>query len=122
MVLALLSSVVILNVRTAEYNKWAPAPGIIQEREQLRKLRDRVYYSFDTGSQICSGNDVIHRDVHTPPAGSEITVWYDTEDPSRNAYGSKPSAQYDSWAPFFLALPLSAGAFLFNLRKDRIGN
>lgn len=118
LVLALLCSMVILNVRTAEYNGWLPAEGILQDRVQLRKLKDRIHYTFIVdGTEYC-GSDIIRRSIHTPPKGTAVTVWYDSDDLSRTSYGSKPSAEFDSLAPIFLAVPLSAGVLLMRLQRD----
>ncbi len=116
---ALLCSAVILNVRTIEYLGWYSTEGVLQERVQLRSLKDRVYYTFTLDGTTYNGSDVLHRHVHTPPKGSAITVWYDSDDYTRTSYGSRPSAEFDSWAPFFIAVPLSCGILLLNMRRDK---
>jgi len=118
LILAMLCSAIILNVRTIEYLGWYSTEGVLQERVQLHSLKDRIYYTFTLDDTTYNGSDVLHRDVHTPPTGSVITVWYDADDYTRTSYGSRPSAEFDSWAPFFIAVPLSCAILLQNVLRD----
>lgn len=119
MAAALLGSVFILHYKTADYSRWQPAQAVIEQRIQLRSLKDRVYYSFELDGAVLEGSDLLHRHEKTPPAGSVVRVWFDPADPKRTSLWNRPSAEFDSWAPVFIALPLSFGVLMLGLKRER---
>lgn len=107
MLIAAIASCVIFRLNTEKYSAWRETPGVVIEIEQLRKLKDRVYYTYEVEGEIYSGSEVVSRDSHSNAknTGDEITVWYDTEDHANSCY-LKPSPTFQAIAPIFLTIPI----------------
>lgn len=107
LIIAAAASGVIYKVNEEEYKSWQSADGVVQEIEQLRKLKDRIYYTYIVDGKIYSGSEVVHRSSHSDAqkAGDEIFVWYDTDNPANSCY-LKPNSTFQATAPIFLTVPI----------------
>ena len=118
LLLAAICSAVIYCVKTAKYEDWQTAEAVVVQRDALRKHSHRVCFTYTVDGVQYSGSEVWNDTADRNPVGSVTTVWYDPEQPSLVRYG-KPSPGFDACAPFFLAVPLSIGVFLYNRRGER---
>lgn len=117
---ALISSVIIYDVRTEQYSTWIPAQeGTVVRTERLRRFNIRIYYTYTAADTVYDGSELFHNDPATenPSPGDSAEIWYDPDRPSLSSYG-KPSPRLDPFGPMFMALPLSVGVY-FILSKNR---
>ena len=106
-IIAAIASGIIYKLNADKYSSWDSVPGEVQEIEQLRKLKDRIYYTYTVNGKVYSGSEVVHRSSHSNAgkAGDEITVWYDTKEPASSCY-LKPNPTFQATAPIFLTVPI----------------
>lgn len=118
LIAALICSVVINTTRNNDYDDWQTAQGTVICWEELRKHNTRVHFTYTVDGQLYNGSELFHDSPGDPfPAGSQKTVWYDPDDPTRVSF-HEPDAALDTLAPFFIAVPLALACF-FNARVNR---
>lgn len=118
LIAAVVCSAVIYTVKTNGYSDWQTAQATVIRWEDLKKHNTRVHFTYTVDGQPYSGSELFHDSSENPyPAGSRKTVWYDPDDPTRALF-HKPDATFDSFAPFFIAIPLAVGYF-FSARVNR---
>jgi len=115
---AAICSVIISTTKNNDYSKWLEAQATVIRWEELKHHNTRVYFNYTVDGQAYSGSELFHDSPENPyPAGSQKTVWYDPDDPTRVSF-HKPNASLDSLAPFFIAVPLAL-AYFFSARVNR---
>ncbi len=116
--IAAIASCVIYSVNAEKYKNWQETEGIVQEIEQLRKLKDRIHYTYIIDGKVYSGSELVHRSAHSNAknAGDNISVWYDPDNPSSSFY-LKPNPTFQATAPIFLTIPICLIIILSGNRK-----
>lgn len=118
LIAAAICSVIISTTKSNDYKGWQEAQATVLRWEELKKHNTRVHFTYTVDGQLYSGSELFHDSPDNPfPTGSQKTVWYDPDDPTRVSF-YEPDATLDTIAPFFIAVPLAIACF-FNARVNR---
>lgn len=114
---AFITAQFIFIIRTEQFKDWISTPAVVLQEEDLIDFKIRIYYSYTVNGKSYSGSDIYEKSNRNhAEIGSEITIWYAPDDASKSSF-YKPNPSFDSYAPYFLAVPLSIGLILRNYRK-----
>lgn len=118
-IIAAIASGIIYKINCEEYKDWESTPGVVVEIKLLRKLNDRIYYTYTVDGNVYSGSEVVHRNSHSSAknAGDEVAIWYDPDNPSSSLY-LKPNPTFEATAPIFLTVPICLIIVKTRLKKD----
>ncbi len=107
MIIAIAASFFIYRSSAEKYSTWTSTEGTVQKTEHLRKLKTRVYYTYEAEGKVYSGSEVISNRAlgKGRTEGSKAEIWYDSENPAQSMY-LKPSAEFNAMAPMFLVIPI----------------
>ncbi len=107
MIIAIAASLFIYESSAEKYSTWTSAEGTIEKTERMRKLKTRVYYTYEAEGKTYSGSEVVHNSAlgEGKTVGSKSEIWYDSENPAQSMY-LKPDAEFNAMAPVFLVVPI----------------
>lgn len=106
-VIAAVISGIIYIADTNKFSDWETAPGIITEIEIMRKLKDKIHYTYTVDGNMYSGSELVNRASVSSgrKVGDEVSIWFDPNNPSSSFY-LQPNPTFQALAPFFLAVPI----------------
>lgn len=95
-------------VKNNEYSDWLSTDAVITDWKTLKNVRHISYFKYDVNGTEYIGQASFRGNFPEEELGDTVTVWYDPDDPLRVMRSDiKPDAGLWTYAPFFLALPIS---------------
>lgn len=124
LIIKVILSVILTAVKDKEYSNWVSTEAVITDWKTGWHVSHIIYFEYEVGGTKYRGQDSFKGNFPNEDVGDVVTVWYDPDDASRVMRSDiKPDAGLWTYAPFFLAFPISIFVLSggFKARARRIG-
>ncbi len=102
------------------YSDWIPTAAVITDWKSTQNVKHILYFQYTVNGTTYTGQDVFPGNFPNESIGDIVTVWYDPDDPVRVLRSdTKPDAGLWTYAPFFLAVPISLFVLTDGVRRKR---
>ncbi len=115
-------STVLTTIKNNEYSDWISTDAVITDWKMSKKVKHIIYFKYNVNGTEHTGQDSFSGNFPEEEIGDTVTVWYDPDDPLRVMRSDiKPDAGLWTYAPFFLALPISLFVITEGYNRKRKG-
>lgn len=115
-------STVLTTIKNNEYSDWISTDAVITDWKMSKKVKHIIYFKYNVNGTEYTGQDSFSGNFPEEEIGDTVTVWYDPDDPLRVMRSDiKPDAGLWTYAPFFLALPISLFVITEGYNRKRKG-